>query len=77
METPYVVGVGGVSTGAEQRRERRAQFHGEGLLWTTRDPIRVGVWHQTTLDQLADTWEGVVLYLVFIKSFKRKSYLYL
>ena len=60
MEAPYVVGVGGVSAGAEQRGEGRAQLHGEGLLWTTGDPVWVGVWHQTALDQLADTWEGVV-----------------
>jgi len=58
METTYIVGVGGVSAGTEQRGERRTQLHGAGLLWTTRDPVWVGVWDHTLLDQLADTWGG-------------------
>jgi hypothetical protein len=68
MEAPYVVGVGGVSAGAEQRGEGRAQLHGEGLLWTTGDPVWVGVWHQTALDQLADTWEGVTFTATGVQS---------
>ena len=65
METTYIVGVGRVSARAEQGRERREQLHGAGLLWTTRDPIWVGVWDHTPLDQLADTWEGAVYINVF------------